>query len=101
GAETTNYENLLTNRKVFGFIILSIWTTVVIAIIFVKTFLDTSLLVSRYFISILPVFMLVIAAAICWIQNTYVKAIILFCLTFFMVANTVVVKQYYWTASKT
>ena len=100
-AEAFNYEDLINDRKVFGFVILSIWTVVVVMVIFLKTFLDTSLLVSRYFISILPVFMLVLAAGISWINNSYVRVTVLFCLTFFMAANTLVVKQYYWTASKT
>ena len=99
--ETSSYEDFINDRKIFGFVILSIWTVVVIMVIFIKTFLDTSLLVSRYFISILPVFLLVLAAAISWIYNSYVKGIVLFCLAFFMAANTLVVKQYYWTASKT
>lgn len=101
GKESVGFEETVNDKKAFAFIILSIWAIVVLGIILLKTYLDTSLLVSRYFISILPVFFLIFAAAIDWISNRYVRFIVLISLVGFMLANTFVVKHYYTSTSKT
>ncbi len=101
GKESIGFEETVNDKKAFAFIIMSIWAIVVLGIILLKTYLDTSLLVSRYFISILPVFFLIFAAAIDWISNRYVRFIVLISLVGFMLANTFVVKHYYTSTSKT
>src|SRR5690606_10709235 len=59
------------------------------------------LMVSRYFISLIPVFLLVFAFAIDSIKNRIVGYSVLFMLIALMLTNNLVIRRYYWTPSKT
>lgn len=83
---TSKKEHLIMdNDKVFGFVILFFWGGVLVMVNYLKSFADTSIMLPRYFISILPVFILVIASGIELIRTNTIKLIVLFTLCFFYV----------------
>jgi len=98
---TTKYNEIINNKNVFSFVLFAPWVALFILVIFLKSHLDTSLMVSRYFISILPVFFLVFAIAITQIRNLLIRFGVTAFLVVFMLANNVAVRQYYWVPSKT
>lgn len=99
--QTTTYQQIIANQNVFSFLILASWSFILIMIIFLKSHLDTSLMVSRYFISLIPVFLLIFAFAITFIKNNIVGYSVLFMLITLMLANNLAVRNYYWSPSRT
>lgn len=95
------YEGVINNKKTLSFIILAPWVVVCVLIIVLKSYLDTSLMVTRYFISVLPVFFLIFAISIEFIVNRIIRFSILSILLLFMLTNNVAIKHYYTSASKT
>ncbi len=95
------YEQIIENKKVFGFLILGIWTLVLVGVNYLKSHADTSIMISRYFVSVLPVFLLVTAIGINLINNKIVKIFVLTSLCFFMFSNLVFAKKYYKDPIKT
>jgi uncharacterized membrane protein len=102
-AKLTNERSLqiINNDKVFGFLIVGFWAVVLIGVIYLKSYADTSLMITRYFVSILPVFIIVIAVGINLITTKVVKVFVLSALCFFMFSNLVFAKRYYTSPIKT
>lgn len=98
---TGTYQEIIEKRNVFGFTILFAWIFIYTVFIFLKSYFDTSLLVSRYFTSLVPVFFLVFGASIAMIRNTMIRYSILTCLVSFMWFNHDIVRKYYDVPSKT
>lgn len=91
----------INNKTLFSFIILSSWIVITLLIPYLRTFLDVPMIISRYFISVLPAMILIIAISISEIKNKIVQQIIL--LTFIIVSLTdiIIVKDYYNKVNKT
>jgi hypothetical protein len=65
--EKNNNQNsnaIISNKVVFSFIILSTWLSVSLIIPLIRSYLDVPMILSRYFINILPVLILVISIGI-------------------------------------
>lgn len=99
--QTIKVDEIIENKNLFTFTIIFPWIFLFILTIFLKSYLDTPLIISRYFVSILPVFFIVLSIGFFQIKNQIIKYTILFCLILFMFTNTTVVKKYYHNASKT
>lgn len=91
----TKYNDLIDNKIVFGFVILFSWTIVFLSVMYVKSYLDTSILLHRYFISLLPMIILLIAASISFISNKAVMIASVATVGLFMLINLIVVHKYY------
>lgn len=96
-----DYDKIIENNYVFSFSIFFPWIFVIIVVITLKSYLDTSLMITRYFISILPVFFLIFAISIYNIKNIIIQKSITFGLIILMFINLYVVKNYYNNKSKT
>ena len=96
-----SYNQIIENKKVFGFIILGFWTVILIVIIYIKSYTDTSIMIARYFVSVLPVFILIVAISINLINTKIVRGFVLLTLCFFMFSNLVFAKEYYTKPIKT
>jgi uncharacterized membrane protein len=99
--QTIKIDEIIENQNLFTFTIIFPWIFLFILTIFLKSYLDTPLIISRYFVSILPVFFIVLSIGFFQIKNQIIRYTILFCLTLFMFTNTTVVKNYYNVANKT
>ena len=94
-------KNVLLNKNIFSFIILTFWIFITLLIPFIRTFLEIPMIIGRYLISVLPATILLIAIAIGRIKEFKVQNIVI---AFFVIASLTdifVVKKYYTTVSKT
>jgi len=93
-------ERIIGNRLVFSFMILSSWILTTLVISIVKSYLDVSMILTRYFINVLPVFIIAIAIGIAQIKNQIAKNIVVAALIIFSLIDIFVVKDYYNTPQK-
>ncbi|MBC7641040.1 MAG: glycosyltransferase family 39 protein [Flavobacterium sp.] len=98
--QTITLEETQNSPQIFGFTIIFPWVVLYILVVFLKSYTDTSVMISRYFTSILPVFFLILAISIDSISNKIIKFSILTTLIVFMWTNTDIVKKYYDVPSK-
>lgn len=97
---TKSIKEIIDNKLVFNYLLIAAWISFVIVVILLKSYLSSSLYVSRYFISIFPAIILVISIALVSIKNIQVRLSFLALLVFFMAFDLVVVKKYYHTPLK-
>lgn len=98
--QTKNIKEIISNKLVFNYLILFSWISFVVVIILLRSYLSSSLYISRYFISLFPAIILVISIALVSIKNLQIRLSYLFVLIFFMAFDLIVVKKYYNTPLK-
>lgn len=98
--QTKTIKDLVNNKLVFNYLLIFSWISFVVVVILLKSYLSSSLYVSRYFISIFPAIILAISIAFVQIKNYYVRYSYLLVFVFFMLFDLVVVKKYYNTPLK-
>jgi uncharacterized membrane protein len=101
--EKNNNQNsnaIISNKVVFSFIILSTWLSVSLIIPLIRSYLDVPMILSRYFINILPVLILVISIGINFIKNDLIRIVVITYLVVFSILDLFVVKNYYNTVTK-
>jgi len=91
---------ILSNNLVFSFIILAVWFMVSLVIPILKSYLDVSIILIRYFINVLPVLLLAIAIGIELIKSRFMKYTVLGSFLILSILNLLVVKNYYNTVTK-
>lgn len=93
-------EEIIKNKLLFSFILFFTWVSVFIGVIFFKSYTSTPLFISRYFISVLPVFFLIFGISLGLILNKTIRYSILIMLATFMFLNLTIVNKYYKTPNK-
>jgi mannosyltransferase len=99
--ETMSIEENINNKKVFSFVLLFSWIFTYIIVFLLKSYLNSSILVSRYLTCLLPALLLIIAISINEIKNTKIRFLTFLCLISFMWINTDIVRKYYDIPNKT
>ena len=89
------------NNLVFGFIIISTWVFITLLIPYIRTYIDVPMIISRYFISVLPAAILVIAIGLDKIKSTIVQKIIIIVFIIGSLVDLFLVKDYYNSITKT
>ena len=74
----------ILKKDFFNYLIIFSWISILLVILMLKSYLSSSLYVSRYFISIFPAIILVISIALVSIKNIQVRLSFLALLVFFM-----------------
>lgn len=97
---TQDIKEIISKKLVFNYLLIFSWISFVVAVILLKSYLSSSLYVSRYFISVFPPIILAISIALVSIKNNQIRTSFLSLLMFFMVFDLVVVKKYYHTPLK-
>lgn len=97
---TKSIKEIIANKLVFNYLLIFFWISFVVVVILLKSYLSSSLYVSRYFISIFPAIILAISIALISIKNSQIRLSFLALLVFFMAFDLVVVKKYYHTPLK-
>ncbi len=88
-------------KQVFSFFILFVWIIITLIIPLAISFINLPMIVSRYFINILPAIIILIATGLYYIKNNLVKATLVFSFVLFSYADVVIVKAYYRGIMKT
>jgi hypothetical protein len=100
-SKENNSETKKPSNKELTFIILLTWITVFIIVVYVKTYLDTSLYVSRYFTSIIPAIFLIFGISLANIKSGVIKNLFLSSICIFMFMNLTIVRGHYRWLYKT
>lgn len=94
-------NNTITNSKVvLSFTILSTWLLISLIIPLIRSYLDVPMILSRYFINILPVLIVAIAIGINFIKNDLIRTIVISYMVLFSILDLFVVKKYYNSVTK-
>jgi len=93
--------NPIKEKQVFAFLVIIIWILITILIPFVLSYINLPMIISRYFINILPALILLISFSIYYIKNRQIQAIIISFFVLFSLTDLIVVKRYYSAITKT
>lgn len=96
-----NYTEIVENEMLFGFIILMPWIVIVVITPLILSYVSVPMIVSRYFISLLPAFLILIALGIYQFKNQTFRWGILGLVCVFTLSETIISKKYYTRVSKT
>ncbi len=92
--------NTIKSTKTFSFIVYFMWCFVFIFFLMVKSYGEVSLILTRYFTSIIPVIILILATAISFIKNKVIQNFLILSIFLFTFSNLFVVKKYYNSVNK-
>jgi mannosyltransferase len=95
------YSAIIGNKNIFSFVIIIPWIVIVMMIPLIRSYLTVPMIISRYFIVLLPAVLLLIAIAVCQLKNRMVRAAFLGLFFIFSINDIVIVKKYYKNVSKT
>jgi uncharacterized membrane protein len=88
-------EDIRENKVTAGFMVLFMWIVIGLLIPLIRSYLSVPMIVSRYFIGLLPSIILMVAMGIYQIQQQIIKNAILTLIVLFSLTDIVVVKDYY------
>lgn len=96
-----NPEEITKDKEIFSFVILFAWIFIFVLSILFNSYLNASLLIPRYFTSMLPAIALVIGIGISMIKSSIIRYTFSFGLITLMVFNLFVIRGHYKGANKT
>ncbi|WP_338376118.1 glycosyltransferase family 39 protein [uncultured Flavobacterium sp.] len=94
-------KHIEDNKSLLSFCVLTIWIFITLFIPFLRSYLDIPMIISRYFISVLPAIILILAISITNIKQVIIQRIILLIFVTISLTDLLAVKNYYNTPSKT
>ena len=95
-----NVRALLGNPINYSFAILFFWFMGYFGLLYAKSYFGTSVVLSRYFITMVPVILLMLAMGIYFIRNRVAQSAIILAILYFSLANLIIAKEYYTKVSK-
>ncbi|MFY8186826.1 MAG: glycosyltransferase family 39 protein [Flavobacterium sp.] len=98
--QKTTAESLRTSPLNFSFTMLFFWGVAFVGVLIMKSYGETSLILDRYFITVIPVFLLVLAIGIELMRNNILKILLITSIFIFSLFNLIIVKKYYTNFSK-
>jgi hypothetical protein len=100
--EINKYEiNPIQEKQIFCFFILFIWIIVTLFIPFLISYIKLPMIISRYFINVLPAIIIIIASGISYMKNNLVKVLLIFSFLAFSFVDLIEVKGFYKSIYKT
>lgn len=94
-------EKIKNNRLIFSALLLFSWIFLSIPLSIIKSYLDEPMILSRYFIHLLPALVLILAIAIDLIKNKLSRVLLIILIVTFSLVDIFIVKNYYHTITKT
>lgn len=94
------YDSIIHNKLIFSFVIFIPTTVVILLIPLIRSYLSIPMIISRYFITVLPGIIILISIGICQIKNRIIQFGILAIFVIFSLTDIVVVKNYFTAVSK-
>ena len=95
-----SYSSIIENKIIFSFIILVPTIVIVILIPLIRSYLSIPMIISRYFISLLPAIIIIVSIGFSLINNRILLKGILLIVVILSLTDIVVVKKYYTNVSK-
>ncbi len=94
------YQSIVENNIVLSFIVLLLWIIIVILIPLIRSYLSLPMIISRYFIIVLPSVILLISIGVVQFKNKTIQLGILALFFTFSMTDIFVVKNYYKSTNK-
>jgi len=82
------------------FILLNLWIWIPVGIIFIKSILGVSIVLHRYFIAIIPAFVIILALAVKALHKEKIQRFLVYGLSGFILIHFIFVRKYYTTITK-
>ena len=96
-----SYNSIIENKIIFSFIILVPTIVVVLLIPLIRSYLSIPMIISRYFITVLPLIIILISIGLYQFKNKIIQIGILSIFVIFSLTDILVVKKYYRNPNKT
>lgn len=95
-----NERKILKNKTIFGFTILIPWITILVLIPLVRSYTAAPMIISRYFIVVLPAIIFLITIGLNQFKNKLFQYTFLALIFVFSITDIVIVKNYYENINK-
>lgn len=95
-----SYDSIINNKTIFCFVVFIPSIVVILLIPLIRSYLSIPMIISRYFITVLPLIIILISTAIYQLKNRIIKFGILSLFIIFSITDIVVVKKYYHNVNK-
>lgn len=95
-----HWSAIYKNKLVFSGLLLFTWVFFSIWIAIIKSYTSESMILDRYFIGLLPAFILAVAIGVYLIKNRIVRSLVLTVIVLFSIVDITIVKKYYSTVTK-
>lgn len=96
-----NIESIIQNKNIFSFVILIPWIVVVVLIALIRSHLSLPMIISRYFIGLMPPILIMMSVGVFSFKNEIVRKGILFLFIIISLSDLFIVKDYYNRTTKT
>jgi uncharacterized membrane protein len=96
-----NYENIISNKKVFSYIIFIFWITITLIIPLIRSYLQVPMIVNRYFMVLLPAIIIITSYGFYQIKSKLILISVLTLFIVFSLTDIIIVKNYYKNHTKT
>lgn len=94
------YDLIIKNEMIFSFIVLIPTLIVIILIPLIRSYLSIPMIISRYFITVLPVIIIIISISIFLFKNKIIQYTILSFFVVFSLTDIIIIKKYYGNVNK-
>lgn len=94
------YSEIIDNKVVFSFIIFLPWISIVLLVPLIRSYLSVPMIISRYFIVVLPAIILIISIGILQFKNKIILSGFVLLLFVFSLTDIFIVKKYYTEPNK-
>ena len=95
-----HYTKIIEDKMLFSFIILAPWISLVLLIPLVRSYLSVPMIISRYFIVVLPALLLLVSIGLIQFKNKIIQFGFISLLFVFTISDMVFVKKYYTQSNK-
>jgi 4-amino-4-deoxy-L-arabinose transferase-like glycosyltransferase len=87
-------------KQTFSFFILFTWILISLLVPLLISFINLPMIVSRYFINIVPAIIIMVAAGLYYFKNTLISGFLIILFMVFSVSDIIWIKKYYQTPAK-
>lgn len=94
-------QSVLSDRQAFGFLIFAVWIAVTLLLPLIRSYLQVPMIISRYFIGVLPAIMILLSAGALTLRSSMIRNMLLAAFVVFSLTDIFVVKHYYTNVQKT
>lgn len=95
-----SWKDLEKSRLITSFLVFTSWIGIAFLIPLIRSYLQIPMIVSRYFINVLPVILLMVAIGAALIRSGLVRTVVISSLLLLSIVDLLVVKNYYNTVTK-
>jgi hypothetical protein len=96
-----NAETIINNKLIFSGLIIFSWLFIPLLFPIIKSYTSEPMILSRYFIAMLPGILLTLALGIDLIKNKISKILIIAVIVSFSLVDLILIKEYYTKVTKT